>query len=335
MGMHVKGAVAVITGASSGIGRATAREFASRGAHVVLAARREEPLHDLVAECERMGVRAVAVPCDVADERAVQNLARRAMSVFGRVDVWVNNAGVYLAGRFEQVPIEDIRRLFEVNFFGVVHGSRAALPLFRRQGRGVLINIGSLNSKIPTPYFSAYAASKHAVAGLSGALRQELMLEGAEEIFVCTVMPQGVDTPIFQHAGNYTGRALKALPPVASPERAAKVIVGLVERPRREVFVGNAARLINFQHLFAPGGTEAVMARTVDSQHFQDKPTPPSSGAIHRPMREGRGVSGGWKSPASSPPALGLLAAGALALAAPFLLRRRSQPDTSLEPRAL
>lgn len=335
MGMHVKNAVAVITGASSGIGRATALEFARRGAHVVLAARRDEPLHDLEAECRRMGVRAVAVPCDVADERAVQNLASQALSIFGRVDVWVNNAGVYLAGKFDQTPVEDIRRLFEVNFFGVVYGSRAALPIFKRQRRGVLINIGSLNSKIPTPYFSAYAASKHAVAGLSGALRQELMLEGAEEIFVCTVMPQGVDTPIFQHAGNYTGRALKALPPVASPERAAKVIVGLVEKPRREAFVGNAARLLNFQHLISPGATEALIARTVDSQHFQDRPAPPTRGAIHRPMREGRGLTGGWKSPASSPPALGLLAAGALALAAPFLLRRRSQSEDALTPRAL
>jgi short-subunit dehydrogenase len=334
MGKSLKNAVAVVTGASSGIGRATALEFARRGAHVVLAARREEPLHDLVAECERMGVRAVAVPCDVAEERAVSQLANQALSIFGKVDIWVNNAGVYLAGRFEQQPIADIRRLFEVNFFGVVYGSRAALPIFRRQGRGVLINIGSLNSKLPTPYFSAYAASKHAVAGLSGSLRQELMLEGAENIHVCTVMPQGVDTPIFQHAGNYSGRALKALPPVASPERAAKTIVDLAERPRREVFVGNAARLINLQHLLAPGATEALMARTVDSQHFQDSPAPPTRGAIHTPMREGRGTSGGWKSPASRPPALGLLAAGALALATPFLLRRRQpQPDTTLAPR--
>lgn len=335
MGMSVKNAVAVITGASSGIGRATALEFARRGAHVVLAARRDEPLHELEAECRRMGVRALAVPTDVADERAMQRLASQALSTFGRVDVWVNNASVYLAGQFDRVPVEDIRRLFEVNFFGVVYGSRAALPIFRRQQHGVLINVGSLNSKVPTPYFSAYTASKHAVAGLSGSLRQELMLDGAKDIFVCTVMPQGVDTPIFQHAGNYTGRALKALPPVVSPERAAKVIVGLVEKPRREVFVGNAARLVNLQHILAPGSTEALMARTVDSQHFQDRPAPPTRGAIHTPMREGRGISGGWKSPASSPPVLGLLAAGALALAAPFLLRRRSQQATELTPRAL
>lgn len=331
MTQKLKGAVVVITGASSGIGRATAIEFARRGAQLVLAARRHEPLHELVAECQRMGVRAIAVPTDVTDERAMHALARQAAAAFGRVDIWVNNAGVYLAGPFEQVPAEDMRRLFETNLHGVIHGARAALPIFRRQGRGVLINIGSLNSKLPTPYFSAYTASKHAVAGLGGSLRQELMLEGLDQIFVCTVMPQGVDTPLFQHSANYSGRALKPMPPVVDAERVARAIVAVAERPRREVFVGNGARFFNFQSKIAPGFTEALMARAVEGQHFQPEPAPPTRGNLFAPVQEGRGVAGGWKS--SAPKALGLLAAGALAFVPILLRRRQRRPEPALAPR--
>src|SRR3954447_9666541 len=207
MGRKLNGAVVVITGASSGIGREAARAFAQRGASVVVAARREDPLESLVAECERVGGQALAVPTDVTDPEAVEALARRAEERFGGIDVWVNNAGVYLAGRFEDTPPEDFKRLMDVNFYGYVHGARAALPRLRAH-HGVLINNASVDSAASFPYFSAYVASKWAVRGLSAALRQEYLDDGVD---VCTILPAAIDTPLFQHAGNYTGWEMKAI----------------------------------------------------------------------------------------------------------------------------
>ena len=296
MPRNLRDAVVVITGGSSGIGRATARAFAERGATVVVAARREQALREVAAECERLAGRALAVPTDVTDEAAVQSLARRAVESFGRIDVWVNNAAVTVFGRFEQTPLEAYRRVIETNLFGYIYGARAALPIFREQGSGVLINNASMVANVPQPYASAYVISKHGVRALGMSLRQELALDGAKDIHVCTVMPATIDTPFFQHGGNYTGRAAKAMPPVYPAERVAETIVRFAERPGREAFVGNSGRLLNLQQTLAPGLTERLMATMVDRQHlYQDRPAPPTPGNIFEPMSEGTGVSGGWK----------------------------------------
>ena len=324
MSRNLRNAVVVVTGASSGIGYGTALEFARRGANVVLAARGEQPLYEAAAACERMGVRALAVPTDMTDERAVQELARRALSAFGRIDVWVNNHGVYMAGSFEQTPPDSYRQMMEVNFFGVVNGSRAVLPIFRRQRRGTLINIGSLLSTVAVPYFSAYVASKHAVRGLSGSLRQELYLDGLRDVHVCTVMPAVIDTPLFDHTANYTGRALKTMPPVYSPERVARTVADLAERPKDEVFVGNMARASWLQSLFAPSMTEHQMAQYVDTLHFDnERRVPTSQGNLFRSQQEAAAVRGGWQHPAD--PAIRRLAPLALAAIPAFLLWRRAR----------
>jgi NAD(P)-dependent dehydrogenase (short-subunit alcohol dehydrogenase family) len=204
------GAVVVITGASSGIGRATAQAFARRGSSVVVAARREDALGNLVRECQRIGARAIAVPTDVADAEAAEALAQTAERQFGQIDVWINNAGVYLAGRFEDVPPEDFRRLVEVNFFGCVNGSRAALPRLRRH-QGALIKTASVAGAPAYPYFSAYIASKWAVRGFTATLREENLDAGVD---VCAVLPASIDTPLFHRAGTYTGWRMKAHSPV-------------------------------------------------------------------------------------------------------------------------
>ncbi|AKT42116.1 SDR family oxidoreductase [Chondromyces crocatus] len=317
--------VVVITGASSGIGRATAQLFAGAGASVVLAARSKETLEEVAIECSRVGGTALVVPTDVRSEDEVRELARRAIEHFGHIDVWVNNAAVSLFGRTEDVPYEAYRQVIETNLFGSIHGARAALPGFRAQGHGVLINVGSVAGIFGQPYTSAYCVTKFGVRGLGESLRQELM--DAPNIHVCTVMPATVDTPIFQQAANYTGRAVQPIPPVIDPYRVAHTIVELVGRPQREVIVGWAGRMMAAQHAIAPGRAERRMAKTVEEKHLTDRPAPLSPGNLFSPVPEQNHVSGGWSRDGSpgrreripaalalSMPALGLAAAVLLLL---------------------
>jgi NAD(P)-dependent dehydrogenase (short-subunit alcohol dehydrogenase family) len=311
----MKAPIVVITGASSGIGRATALTFARQGATVVLAARRADALHDAARECEQLGGRAMPVPTDVRDEAQVQELARRALDAFGRIDVWVNDAAVTLLGRFEECPPEVFENVIRTNLFGYVSGTRAVLPLFRRQGYGTLINVASMVSYVSQPYASAYAISKAGIRAFTDSLRQELLDE--PDIHVCMVLPAVIDTPLFQHAANYTGRAIQAMPPVYPAQSVADAVVGLVEHPRRQVFVGNAARMAVAQHTLAPNLTQRMLARMVDRQHLQDRPAPPTAGNVLTPMPEGAGVSGGWRSSGGSSP--GTAMAGLALLAIPLL----------------
>jgi len=282
MAGKLQGTVVVLTGASSGIGRATALALAGRGASVVLAARRQDALVELARECEAAGGAALAVPTDVADQAAVAELAGRAVDRFGRIDVWVNNAGVYLLGTVEETPIEVYRQVLETNFFGALYGARAVLPIFRRQGRGVLVNVASVYSRVAAPYVSAYVASKHALRALSESLRQELRdLPGVR---VATVSPATIDTPLFGHAANYTGRGVRPAPPVYPAERVARAIVASAVRPRRERIVGNAGRQLSLLRWTAPGLYERVNARYVDRQHFTDQPAPATAGNLLTPM---------------------------------------------------
>ena len=291
----LEGTAVVITGASSGIGRATALAFADKGAKIVLAARRGGPLQEVARECERAGGQGLAVPTDVADPEAVKALATVALERFGRLDTWVNNAAVGMWSRFEEIPLEDLRRLIDVNLWGYVYGARAALPVFRDAGRGVLINNASVLATVSAPYASGYVASKHAIRGLGMSLRQELALDGARGIHVCTVMPGTIDTPFFQHSANYTGRAVKAMPPVYPPERVARTMVNCARWPRREVFVGNMARLTHQQSKVMPGLTERAMMLMTDRQHlYRTRPAPPTSGAVFEPMTAGTESEGGW-----------------------------------------
>jgi NAD(P)-dependent dehydrogenase (short-subunit alcohol dehydrogenase family) len=299
----IENSVVVITGASSGIGRAAALEFARRGATVVVAARHQQALNDLVRECEDLGARALAVPVDVTDAEAVEGLARRAIETFGRIDVWVNDAAVTLFGRIEEVPLEDYRRVIETNLFGYVHGARAAIPYFREQGSGVLINVASVAGKIGQPYTSAYNASKFAIVGLSECLRQELL--DAEDIHVSTVLPASIDTPLFQHAANYTGRAVKPLTPIYEARQVALTIVKLAESPKREVVVGGSGRRLLLMHALMPALAERQMAQKVEQDHFQDRAAGSSPNNLFEPLPQYAAVSGGWKEPSLMPAYLG------------------------------
>jgi NAD(P)-dependent dehydrogenase (short-subunit alcohol dehydrogenase family) len=308
-------AVVVITGASSGIGRAAALRFADEGATVVVAARRGDALLQVAHECQLRGSRALALPTDVTVEEQVDELARRTTERFGRIDVWINNAAVSLFGRFEEAPTEAVLRVFETNLFGYLYGARAALPYFREQRGGVLINVNSVVADAPQPFTSAYVASKYAIRGMFECLRMELALDGAPDIHVCTVLPASIDTPLFQQAANYTGRAVKALEPVCPAEQVAVALVSLAKHPRREVVVGNAGRMMIAQHSLAPGVYEKSAARQIDHNHFQEASAEPTHGNLFRPMPEYAQVSGGWQNGRSS--SLSKAAVAGLAVAAP------------------
>ena len=209
--MAFQGKVAVITGASSGIGRATAHRFAERGASVVVAARWMPLLKEAVSECAARGGKAIAIQVDVSDPESVENLARQAVEGYGKVDIWVNNAAVSLFARVDDGPLEMHRRVIETNLLGYLYGARAAVRIFREQGSGVLVNVSSATAYVGQPFTSAYVASKCGI-WTQRCIRQEV--SDCPAIHICTVLPGSTDTPLFQHAGNYIGRALQPLKPI-------------------------------------------------------------------------------------------------------------------------
>ncbi|HYE35527.1 SDR family oxidoreductase [Methylocaldum sp.] len=322
---RIEDTVTVITGASSGIGRATALAFAKEGGTVVVAARRKAALEELALDCEAAGGRALAAPVDVTDGQAIEALARRAIETFGRVDVWVNNAAVTLFGRFEETPPADFRRVIDTNLFGYVQGARAILPWFREQGRGVLINVSSGVGKMPQPFASAYVISKFGIIALSDCLRQELW--NVPGIHVVSVLPAAIDTPLFQQGGNYMGRAAKPMGPIYDPETVAQAIVSAALAPRREVVVGGNIRAAIVAQRLMPGLFDRWAARVVEKGHFQEHTIPPTSGNLFEPMPEYASVRGGWKRPRQRPPVPWMALAGAMGIGLGFGLaglKRRS-----------
>lgn len=324
---ELRGATVVVTGASSGIGRACAREFAQLGANVVLAARDERALQDAAGECEAAGGAALTVVTDVSDEDAVQKLAERAIDRFGRIDVWVNNAAVIAFGPFEDTPPRAFRRVLETNLFGQIHGSRAAIHHFRERDSGVLINVASLWGQVTSPWVTPYVTSKFAVRAFTACLRQGVHdLEGHRDIHICTVMPESIGTPIFHHAGNYTGREVRPVPPVVAPERAARVIVRLAQRPRREVVVGWGAHVLSLVHKVVPRRAFVALAPHVfELTALGRSGVAPTPGNLFEPMSASNQVSrpnSGSSQTRRSVPAIAA-AIGTGAAAAAWALRGR------------
>ncbi len=283
----------VITGASSGTGRAAALRFARRGSALALCARSPGPLEQTARECEAAGARGVLRwSLDVADEEAVEAFAQKTEDRFGRIDVWVNNAGVIAYGEFLEIPSEVFRQVIETNLMGEVHGARAALRRFRKQRSGVLINMSSVWGRVSSPLVSPYVASKNAVRVFSECLHSEL--DSEEDIHVTSVSPEAIDTPIFDHGANYTGRRLRPVPPVLAPEEVAAGIEACAETPKREVSHGRGGRLLEILSAFAPPLYRRIAHRAFMRGTLAADGAAPSSGNVLA-SSEPHAIEGAWR----------------------------------------
>ncbi|WP_119462228.1 SDR family oxidoreductase [Rhodospirillaceae bacterium SYSU D60014] len=277
--------VIVITGATSGIGLATARMASDCGARLVIAARNEEALQAVVAEIQNKGGEAVSVIADVGREADVNRIKDEAIRRFGGFDTWINNAAVSIYGRLDEVSIEDMQRLFDTNFWGQVYGSRAALSHFRDRGTPAkLINMGSVLGERAIPIQGIYSASKHAVAGFTESFRMEIDAAGLP-VSVTLIKPSAIDTPYKDHAKNYLDEAPKNPPPVYDVRVVARAILYACEHDRRDITVGGAGRLINLASSMAPRMSDRVMTRIMPYlQQSRDPAGPRDHNNLYAPQ---------------------------------------------------
>jgi short-subunit dehydrogenase len=252
----------------------------------VLTARSEAELADTVEWIRRAGGRATYVTADVADPQQVEHVARHALQEFGGIDTWVNNAGIGVYGRLVDQPLDEKRRMFDVNFWSVVHGCRVAVRHLRERG-GVIVNIGSQVSDRAAPLLGIYSAAKHAVKGYTDSLRMELEHDGVP-VWVSLVKPGPTDTPFTEHAANYLDKQPTHAPPVYPPEEAAHAILKCAQRPIREVTVGGVPRLQGAIAAVAPRLVDHFMEQQLWNRLQSDQPAR-SRGSLHAPSSEDYG----------------------------------------------
>lgn len=274
--------VVVITGASSGIGLVTARKMAAKGAKLILAARSTGALAELENEINSSGGEATTVVADVSKEEDVKKIAETAINLYGGFDTWVNNAGISLFGMMEKSPMDDLRQVFETNFWGVVYGSLEAVKVLRERG-GALINVGSVVSERVAFLQGMYSTTKFAVKGFTDALRMELEHDQAP-VSVTLIQPSAIDTPFALNAKNYTDREFQLPPPVYAPDLVANAIMHTAENPKRDIVVGGGGRVMAKTEQFAPRLTDKIMESLafVDIQK-KDAPNDVSDNALYRP----------------------------------------------------
>lgn len=309
--------VVVITGASSGVGRATALEFARYRCTVILAARQQNELEEVAEVCTKLGAKALAVPTDVTDAESVNNLAKAAIAFGRQINVWVNAAGVAIVGEFNAVPLEEHEKVIRTNLLGYIYSAYAVLPYFKQQQTGTIINMNSVGAWVATPYSLSYGVSKFGASGYSKALRAEL--SRFPHIHVCDVFPAFLDTPGTRHAGNYIGKVLKPIPPVYPTTKIAGIIVSLAVRPRNSVTVGAVAYLVKLSSLLFPGLAEWAMAKGMEFYLKVGDDAPITSGNILNPTGTYNQVSGGYTSKSVTPKRIKAVA-GITAVAAGILL---------------
>jgi short-subunit dehydrogenase len=310
----LKNKIVVITGASSGTGKAIALEFAAQQAQLVLGSRNLEAMLECAAECEELGARVKCVVTDVTDEDAMIELAAAAHAFGGKIDVWVNNAGVLAAGPFDETPMSVHDQVIRTNLMGYIHGAHAVMPYFKKQEHGVLINNISIGGFLPVPYGVGYSASKFGLRGFSAALKAELT--DWPDIHICDAFPAFLDTPGIQHAANYTGKVLKPAPPVYDPRRVAIAIVQLALKPQKELMIGSTSVLLRLAHGLFPELTRGIASLVIKTYLKNADELPKTNGNLFSPVDYGNSVYGGWGIPGRPKAHRKYIAGGLLALSA-------------------
>jgi short-subunit dehydrogenase len=290
---QIPGRTYVIVGASSGFGKGVALRLGREHANVVLAARRTALLDQIATDIRAAGGNALVVTTDAGKSAEVDALAKTAVARFGRIDVWMNVAGVGAIGHFWDISDEEYSRLIDTNVKGVIYGSRAALVQFLAQGRGTLVNVGSIDSEVPLAYQAVYAASKASVLSLARSVNQEIRHAGyAKTIKISTIMPWAADTPWWPHAANHSGRAPR-MAMMDPPEKVVEAMIWASIHPREELPVGWKAQAAYSMHHVLPDLTERISANVQRAELEKARPAHATSGALFQPMAEGTGVDGG------------------------------------------
>lgn len=304
----------VITGASSGAGKAIALEFAIQGHKLVLGSRNLVAMEETAEECSAFGAEVKCVTTDVTSATDLINLAAAADDFGGKIDVWVNNAGILAVGSFTDTPIEVTEQVVRTNLLGYIYGAHAVMPYFKKQEYGTLINNISVGGFMPVPYGVGYSASKFGIRGFSSALRAELT--DFPGIHVCDAYPAFLDSPGIQHAANYTGKELKPAPPVYDPRRLAMATVQLAEKPRPELMIGSVSSLIRLAYGVFPGITTRITKAVISTYLKQARTSEKTNGNIFNTLAFGNAVFGGWGLPGKPKAHRKYLAAGLLATSA-------------------
>lgn len=307
----LEGKTIVITGASSGAGRAAALEFAPYGVALVLAARNQIALEELADECGILGSDVLVVATDVTDAKAMINLANAANDWKGQIDVWINNAGVLAVGDFDKTPIEVHTQVIETNLLGYINGAHAVMPIFKKQQKGILINNISIGGYLPVPYGAGYTASKFGLRGFSEALKGEL--SRWPDIYICDLFPAFLDTPGILHAANYAEKELKPAPPVYDPKRLAQAMVQIALNPKSNTYVGSASILLKLAHAVFPELITKVTGSVIRYYLKTANPITLTSGNLFNTVQYGMSTNGGFGLPGKPKAHRKYIAAGLLA----------------------
>ena len=322
----LQGKTVVITGGSSGVGLATVEAFALEGANIVIAARGQEALDKAIHLCKELGANAIAVSTDVSKNEDVERLLRIAVDIFGRIDVWVNNAGVMASGKFEDIPMEIHEQVIKTNLFGYMHGAYNVLPLFKEQKEGILINNISIAGFMPAPYSAVYSSTKFGIRGMTEGLHGEI--SEYPNIHIANIFPQIQRSTGNSHSAKFSGLDFKVPPFASDPKKTAKKIVQLAKKPQKELFPDLISKtLVTLYQIFP---SLIINTATTGMRIMMDlKNAPSDSGNVLKPSSEPHQIYGETSLPVPGKKAKLAIVAG-LGLGLAFILLKSKNSSKAI-----